>query len=93
MIKRLWCALLLCAAACTPQLRPVPNPNSAPPSTAGSPSIAAPRSTAELAAAIDSAAARSEHEPDPKIRADLAAQAGSLFEDEPDFIAGCAKRR
>jgi hypothetical protein len=37
--------------------------------------MVAPRSTAELAAAIDGAAARSDTEPDPKIRAELAAQA------------------
>jgi hypothetical protein len=39
--------------------------------------MVAPRSTAELAAAIDSAAARSDREPDAKIRAELAAQAAS----------------
>lgn len=39
--------------------------------------MAAPRPTAELAAAIDSAAARSDNEPDPKVRAELAAQAVS----------------
>jgi hypothetical protein len=37
--------------------------------------MVAPRSTAELAAAIDGAAARSDTEPDPNIRAELAAQA------------------
>jgi hypothetical protein len=39
--------------------------------------MGAPRSTAELAAAIDSAAARSDVESDPKIRAELVAQAVS----------------
>ena len=70
MIKGLGCALLLFATACT--TRP---PTTAPPSTAGPSSMVAPRSTAELAAAIDSAATRSDNEPDPKIRAELAAQA------------------
>ena len=39
--------------------------------------MAAPRSTTELAAAIDSAATRSDTEPDPKIRSELAARAAS----------------
>ena len=73
MIKRFWCTLLLpVAAACTGHLRPaLPEPNPAPSS------MAEPRSTAELAAAIGAAAARSDNEPDSKIRAELAAQAGS----------------
>jgi hypothetical protein len=63
------CGLVLCAAACSTQLRPPPAevPSSNP----------APRSTAELAAAIDTAAARSDTESDAKIRAGLAAQAAS----------------
>jgi hypothetical protein len=66
-MKTIGCALLLCAAACTTQLRPPP--------AAPSSSNAAPRSTAELAAAIDTAATRSDTEADPKIRAELATQA------------------
>jgi hypothetical protein len=76
VIKRLWCGLLLCAAACTTQLRPPP--------VAEPSSNAAPRSTAELAAAIDATAARSDTEPDPKIRADLATQA---VEDADECLA------
>ncbi len=73
MTKRFWCALLLlAAAACTGHLRPAPSPPGAAPS-----STAEPRSTADLAAAIGAAAKRSDREPDPKIRAELAAQAGS----------------
>jgi hypothetical protein len=74
--KGLLCALLLCAAACSTQPRP---PTSVPPAPPPQPSsIGPPRSTAELAAAIDSAASRSDTESDSKIRATLAAQA---FED------------
>lgn len=73
MIKRFWCTLLLlAAAACTGHLRPAPpEPNPAPSS------MAEPRSTTELAAAIGAAATRSDNEPDSKIRAEIAAQAGS----------------
>jgi hypothetical protein len=68
-MKRLWCGLLLCAAAaCTTQLQPAP-----PKSNVGP--MQTPRSTAELAAAIEVASTRSDHETDPKIRAELATQA------------------
>lgn len=73
MITRFCCALLLLtAAACTGHLRPAP-----PAPGAASPSTAESRSTAELAAAISAAAQRSDNEPDSKIRAELATQAGS----------------
>jgi hypothetical protein len=75
VIKRCGCVLLLCAAACTTRLPPAPQSNPGSPSDTQPSATAAARSTAELAAAIDSASARSDAEPDPKIRAQLAAQA------------------
>jgi len=55
--------LMLSAAGCA--TRPPPSP----------PPAAQPSSVADLAAAIDLAAKRSDHEPDSKFRAELAAQA------------------
>jgi hypothetical protein len=64
--ERLWCGLLMLAvAACTTRSRlaaPVPS--------------AEPLSVAALAMAIEMDAKRSDHEPDAKIRSDLAAEAG-----------------
>ena len=65
MTKRLWCSLLmLLVAGCAVRLRPAPPVRSEEPSSA-----------AALAAAIKAAAARSDHEPDGKIRGELAADA------------------
>jgi hypothetical protein len=81
VIKHLWCALLLCAAAfttaCTAQLRPAPPKSNAGPTSPPAPSrtTLTPRSTAELAAAIEIAATRSDNETDPKLRTELATQA------------------
>ncbi len=61
--------IVLVAAACVDRLPPR-SPSSAPPPPAG------PSSVAALAAAIDAEAKRSDHEPDSKIREQLAAQAG-----------------
>jgi hypothetical protein len=65
VIERYWCAaLILGLAACTPPLRPTPpNPS------------AELKSVAALAAAIDLDAQRSDAEPDPKVRGELAAEA------------------
>jgi hypothetical protein len=66
VIKRFGCAVLLLAvAACATRPRPAPPVPSPQPS-----------SVAALAAAIDADAKRSDHEPDSKVRADLAAEAG-----------------
>jgi hypothetical protein len=63
--KRCWCGwLLLAVAACTTRIRPAP-----PLPTTEVTSVAA------LAAAIEADAKRSDHEPDSKIRAALAADA------------------
>jgi hypothetical protein len=63
--KRCWCGwLLLAVAACTTRVRPVPPVP-----------ITEPVSIAELAAAIDMDAKRSDHESDSKIRNALAADA------------------
>lgn len=72
MIRRLCCTLLtLAIAACAAPLRPSPpaTPPTPPPGTA-------PSSAAELAAAIEADASRSDHESDSKIRAELAEEAG-----------------
>lgn len=64
MIRRFWFGSLLFAiAACTtlPRPAPVPRPE--------------PSSVAALAAAIEADAKRSDHEPDSKVRAELAAEA------------------
>lgn len=67
MTQRLWCGLLMLAvAACTTRPRlaaPVPVPSAEPPSVAA------------LATAIEMDARRSDHEPDSKIRSELAAEA------------------
>ena len=55
---------ILALAACATQPRPPPLPS------------AQPSTTLELAAAIDADARRSDHEPDAKVRAELAAEAG-----------------
>jgi len=63
--KRFWCAILmLIVAACATRPRPAPTTPRA-----------APSSVAALAAAIEADAKRSDHEPDPKIRGELAAEA------------------
>jgi hypothetical protein len=63
--KWLWCGLpALALAACATRPRPAPPPPSAEPS-----------SVEALAAAIAADAKRSDHEPDSKIRAELAAEA------------------
>ena len=54
--------LALCACATQPRPPPLPGPQ--------------PSTTLELAAAIDADAKRSDHEPDAKVRAELAAEAG-----------------
>ena len=56
---------MLAAAACTTRVRPLPPAQSA-----------APTSVAALAAAIETDAKRSDHEPDSKIRGEMAAEAG-----------------
>lgn len=69
MIKRIWCGLLMLAvAACATQPRPRP--------AAPAAQNAEPTSIAALAAAIQADAQRSDHQPDSKIRGELAAQAG-----------------
>ncbi len=66
MTKQFCCAvLLLAAAACATRPRPPTPP----------PPHAEPSSVAELAAAIDADAKRSDHEPDSKTRSELAAEA------------------
>ena len=66
MTRGFWCGLpLLAVAACATQLPPAPPAASAEPS-----------SVAALWAAIDADAKRSDHEPDAKIRGELAAAAG-----------------
>lgn len=66
MTKEFWCAILMLAlAACTTGLRPAQPAQGAEPSSVGA-----------LAAAIEVAAARSDHEPDSKVRGELAAEAG-----------------
>jgi hypothetical protein len=66
MTKGFCCGLLMLAvAACATRPQPAPTLPSAEPS-----------SIAELAAAIEADAKRSDHEPDSKIRGELAAQAG-----------------
>jgi hypothetical protein len=63
--KRFWCGLLMLAvAACATRPRPAPPLQSAQPS-----------SVAALAAAIEVDAKRSDHEPDSRIRGELAAEA------------------
>jgi hypothetical protein len=64
---------ILAVAACTAQLRPAPPPPGE-----------RPASVAALAAAIDAAAKRSDHEPDARIRGDLAEAANA---DAADCIA------
>lgn len=65
MTKRFWCGLLMLAvAACATRPRPAPPLQSAQPS-----------SVAALAAAIEVDAKRSDHEPDSRIRGELAAEA------------------
>jgi hypothetical protein len=64
-MKRICCGMLLLAlAACATRSQPTPPVASV-----------APTSVAALAAAIDIAARRSDHETDPKIRGELAAEA------------------
>ena len=87
MTKRFWCGLLMLAvAACTtrPRLAP-PGPS------------AEPLSVAALTSAIELDAKRSEHEPDSKIRSELAAEASrdaqARLSREPQSAAclyGCA---
>lgn len=65
MTKRLWCGLvMLTITGCATRVRPVPPVQSAEPSSA-----------AALVAAIKVDAVRSDHEPDGKIRGELAADA------------------
>jgi hypothetical protein len=65
MTKGFWCGLLMLAiAACATRPRPAPPLPTAEPS-----------SVAALAAAIEADAKRSDHEPDSKIRGELAAEA------------------
>ena len=63
--------MVLALAACANRLPP-PSPSTSLPPMPG----AAPSSVAELAAAIDADAKRSDHEPDAKIREGLATEAG-----------------
>lgn len=66
MNKKFWCVILVLAvAACA--TRPPPAPLA---------SSTGPASAAALAAAIEADAKRSDHEPDSKIRSELAAEAG-----------------
>ena len=67
--RRPWCAILMvAAAACTARLRPpAPEPHAATPT---------PTSVDSLAAAIAADAKRSDHDPDSRIRGELAAEAG-----------------
>src|ERR1700692_1079585 len=55
---------MLMVAACAPRPRPAPTPPRVEPTSVGA-----------LAAAIEADAKRSDHEPDPKIRGELAAEA------------------
>ncbi len=73
MTKRFVCAILtLAVAACA-----TPPPSTQPPPNTQSPvELADTRSVGALAAAIDANAKRSDHEPDSKIRGELAAEAG-----------------
>ena len=59
-----WWGAILALGACATQPRPPPLPGPQ------------PSTTPELAAAIDADAKRSDHEPDAKVRAELAAEAG-----------------
>ena len=71
MIKRFWVgSLALAIGACTTLPRPAPVPSPQQPS-----------SVAALAAGIAADAKRSDHEPDSKIRGELAAEAGRDAED------------
>jgi hypothetical protein len=73
MTKRFVCAFLtLAVAACATQ--PPPR-KQLPPRKQPPMEVAAPRSVGALAAAIDAHAKRSDHEPDSKIRGELAAEA------------------
>jgi hypothetical protein len=60
---------MIAVAGCATQPRP------APPVQSAAPSVAAPSSVAELAAAIEADAQRSDHEPDSTTRNELAAEA------------------
>ncbi len=64
MTKQFWCGFLIIAVAACATQRPAPPVQGA-----------APFSVAELAAAIELDAQRSDHEPDSKIRGELAAEA------------------
>jgi tetratricopeptide (TPR) repeat protein len=79
--RRLSCALLaLVAGACTTALRPAPQVRNAEPS-----------SVAGLAAAIEADARRSDHEPDSKVRVELASEADrdadACLSREPQAVA------
>ncbi|HME37666.1 MAG TPA: hypothetical protein VKG63_01790 [Steroidobacteraceae bacterium] len=69
MTKRLCCALAALAVAACASLQPAPPPPNAA-------AILTSASTAALAAAIETDAKRSDHEPDSKTRAELAEDAG-----------------